>query len=763
MGGGQPIAVTRARSTSGARLLASLLVALLIATILPATAAGREPGRRWIVQLRDGASVGTAVERARDRHGIRAERSFQRAFRGYAAQMTISQRQALLADPNVVAVVPDERVELESGPQPVPAGITRVGANPSAVRAVDGSDPELDVDIAIIDTGIDKHPDLRIAGGYNCTTSNPSAWGDEHSHGTHVAGAAAARDNGFGVVGVAPGARVWAVKVMDASGGGYVSWLICGIDWVAAQTDPADPSVPLFEVANMSLSVFSSDDGNCGQAAAPTAYDLLHRAICRLNRAGVTNVVAAGNSTEDAANRAPAAYGETITVGAICDSDGQPGGKGPACSASAGDDAWASFSNYGTAVDLVAPGVAVWSTMPGNKYGYKSGTSLAAPHVAGGAALYYLTEKTAGRPRPSAEDVRAGLIEVSTSASPRWRTETYPLGAAKAPPLLDVSTLAPPAGFRIGATPGSRLAGLGQEIFFDVWLGRTSGFSGPVELSVSGLPASSSWSAGGAPSVATTDGRWQRISIRLPTAGAGGTYGVTVTGTASGLAPRGASATLQIEGTFSAGSIPRLNLGPGTVGGVALPAIVRWTRIRNAQQYELQSSRDGAPWQVVTRKKALSHSLTVWPGGRYRFRVRAMVGGTWRAWRTSYLYAATPEMANDGLPALSGSWTHTTIKKAYSEKISYSTQKGARVRLDFSGRSVSWIASRGPTRGRANVYVDGRRVATVDLYAAKVRHRQVVFRRSWPNPGAHRVEIEVLGTAGRPRVDVDAIVFIGAE
>jgi len=180
--------VTRARSTSGARLLASLLVALLIATILPATAAGREPGRRWIVQLRDGASVGTAVERARDRHGIRAERSFQRAFRGYAAQMTISQRQALLADPNVVAVVPDERVELESGPQPVPAGITRVGANPSAVRAVDGSDPELDVDIAIIDTGIDKHPDLRIAGGYNCTTLNPSAWGDEHSHGTHVAG-----------------------------------------------------------------------------------------------------------------------------------------------------------------------------------------------------------------------------------------------------------------------------------------------------------------------------------------------------------------------------------------------------------------------------------------------------------------------------------------------------------------------------------------------------------------------------------------------
>ncbi|CAN5588723.1 hypothetical protein BH23CHL7_BH23CHL7_23070 [soil metagenome] len=746
------------------RILTLVLTAMLLATVLPATAGARDDSPRWIVQLRDGASVSTAVGRARDRHGVRAERSFERAFRGFAAQMTLAQREALLTDPNVVAVVPDERVELEADPQPAPPGITRVGANPSAVRAVDGSDPALDVDIAIIDTGIANHPDLNIAGGYNCTTANPNAWGDENTHGTHVAGAAAARDNSIGVVGVAPGARVWAVKVMDATGGGFVSWLICGIDWVAAQKDPSDASLPRFEVANMSLSVFSSDDGNCGQTATPTAYDLLHRAICRLNRAGITNVVAAGNYSQDAANRVPGAYGETITVGAICDSDGQPGNKGPACSSASGDDAWASFSNYGPAVDLVAPGMSIRSTMPGGGYGLKSGTSLATPHVAGGAALYYLMEKAAGRPRPTPEDVRAGLIEASTSASPRWRTGTYPLGAAKAPPLLDVSQLAPATGFRIGATPGSRLAGLNQQVFFDIWLGRTGGFDGAVNLSVSGLPGGAGWAFVGPPTIGAAGDTWQRLSVNLPASGASATYNVMIDATADGVGARSASATIQFEGTLGLGVWPRLNLGPGTVASVALPGVVKWSKIANAQQYELQVSRDGAPWALVVRKTGLKQAVSVWPGARYRYRVRAMTGGVWRAWRTSYAFGATPEMANDGVPTLTGNWTHTTIKNAYSEKISYSTQKGAKVRLNFNGRSVSWIASKGPTRGKAYVYIDGRRVATVDLYAARVKHRQVVYRKAFgAYAGPHRIEIEVVGTAGRPRVDVDALVFISAE
>jgi subtilisin len=267
----RPAAPGVARRAAALRLVVALVGALLVVGV-PAAQAQPGSAEPSIVKLRDGADVQAAVADLRSRLGVRADQTFRRALRGYAARLTPAQAAWLRRQPQVEAVVADAPVELAADPQPVPPGIRRVGASPSAIRAVDGSDPELDVDIAIIDTGIADHPDLNIAGGYNCTSANRDAWGDENTHGTHVAGAAAARDNGFGVVGVAPGARVWAVKVMDVTGGGLVSWLICGIDWVAAQADPAEPNVPLFEVANMSLSVRAGDDGNCGQSPAPTAW-----------------------------------------------------------------------------------------------------------------------------------------------------------------------------------------------------------------------------------------------------------------------------------------------------------------------------------------------------------------------------------------------------------------------------------------------------------------------------------------------------------
>jgi subtilisin len=765
LGGGQQT-LTAVSARRRLRPVLLLLLASLVLGLSPGGTSARDDVLPWIVQLREGADVSVVLRDARNTLGVRHERAFEHALRGFSARLTPAQRTALLARRDVVAVVADAPVELASSPQTVPVGISRVGANPSAVRGIDGSDPELDVDIAIVDTGLDSpnsalaHPDLNIAGGYNCTTADTAAWGDQHSHGTHVAGIAAARDNSIGVVGVAPGARVWSVKVMDDRGAGLVSWLICGLDWVAGERDPLEPAHPLFEVANMSLAVYSSDDGNCGQTKTPSAYDLLHQAVCRLNRAGVTSVVAAGNEGRDAADNAPAAYGEVITVGAICDSDGQAGGLGASCSSGNTDDGWARFSNFGARVDIVGPGVAVRSTMPGGRYDSKSGTSMATPHVAGGAALYYLREQAAGRGRPTPEDVRAGLI---ASASSSWSRKTYPLGAAAAPPLLDVAGLALPRDFRIGATPTSRLAGLGQSVFFDVWLGRTGGFDEPVDLSVAGLPDGSSWTLSGSPTVAATGDAWRRITIDLPAAGGGGLYQVVITASVPGMAARTATAALHFDGSYSPGSIPRLNLRSAAVTGVALPAVVRWTAVTDAQSYELQASRDGSAWELVVRKTGLKQQLEVWPGATYRYRVRALVGGQWRAWRTSYAYVARPEMGNDTRAVLHGSWQHQTISGAYSEKSSFSTQAGARAVLDFNGRSVSWIATRGPNRGRAHVHVDGRRVATIDLYAASVRHRQTVYRRAWPSPGKHRIEIVVEGTPGRPRVDLDAFVYISAE
>jgi subtilisin family serine protease len=231
----------------------------------------------------------------------------------------------------------------------------------------------VDVDIAVIDTGIDvHHPDLNVVGGVNCSTG--TSYDDANGHGTHVAGIAAAQDNGIGVVGVAPGARLWAVRVLDASGSGGWSSVICGIDWVTAHASE-------IEVANMSLAG-PGTQGSCDDGA-------LREAICKSVESGVTYVVAAGNSSVDVAGQVPASFPEVITVSALADYDGLSGGVGKVtCEAEGNDDTLAGFSNYGAGVDLIAPGVCITSTWKGGGYNTVSGTSMASPHVTGAAALY---------------------------------------------------------------------------------------------------------------------------------------------------------------------------------------------------------------------------------------------------------------------------------------------------------------------------------------------------------------------------------------
>ena len=253
----------------------------------------------------------------------------------------------------------------------------------------------------MIDTGVQaNHPDLKVAQQKNCSLFGIGGAGDQNGHGTHVAGTIGALDNQQGVVGMAPGARIWNVRVLNAAGIGMQSDIICGIDYVAANAGS-------IEVANMSLGGEGSDDGNCGQ----TDGDAEHEAICAAVNAGVTFAVAAGNETQDAANVAPASYDEVITVSALADFNGQPGGGAASTCTADEDDTLASFSNFGSDVDIIAPGVCIESTYMGSSYDTLSGTSMASPHVAGAAALYESTHPGSTPAQTKAALQSAGTLD----------------------------------------------------------------------------------------------------------------------------------------------------------------------------------------------------------------------------------------------------------------------------------------------------------------------------------------------------------------
>ncbi len=358
----------------------------------------------YIVMVQEGTPVNEVITAAARLTGGVVGHSYGTALNGFSIKLPPGMSKKLLKDIegvleveydlwmslDVVTPYGEASAQVVSGinaasAQVIPNGVMRIGAVQNSQTKIDGIADPFPLRIAVLDSGVNlTHPDLNVVAGINFTGLGSA--NDINGHGTHVAGIIAAIDNGIGVVGVAPGAPIYAVKVLGNTGTGALADILKGIDWVTENAN-------LISIANMSL-------GGAGQSVA------YRQALQNAESAGVLFVVAAGNSTADIygsdANYnsgddfLPASYPEVMTISALTDRDGRSGAL-----AGTDDDTLAYYSNYndqpgievivnssGGGIDLAAPGTDIYSTWAGGSYNHLSGTSMASPHVAGAAALY---------------------------------------------------------------------------------------------------------------------------------------------------------------------------------------------------------------------------------------------------------------------------------------------------------------------------------------------------------------------------------------
>lgn len=292
-------------------------------------------------------------------HGGIVKRRYK-IIRAISADIPKESIDIIAKSPNVEYVENDEKVfahvpigtcqEIQVLEQKTPWGVSRIGSR--LVNAMGNTGKG--IKIGILDTGIDyNHEDLKsnYRGGYNFVGNNDDPI-DDNGHGTHVSGIIAAEDNDVGVVGVAPQAYLYSVKVLAFDSTGSTSDIVSGLDWSVDNN---------MQIINMSL---GSDKDSIS----------VRRAIDNTYNAGILIVAASGNSgnASGSGNNMdyPSLYDSVISVGATDI-----------------DDNRAKFSSTGPKLELSAPGVKILSTLNGNKYGTLSGTSMACPHVAGVAAL----------------------------------------------------------------------------------------------------------------------------------------------------------------------------------------------------------------------------------------------------------------------------------------------------------------------------------------------------------------------------------------
>ncbi len=312
----------------------------------------------WIFVLQSDVNVDTATTSLMKAMGKghakgKLKHKFKSGIKGFSMDEMSAQDAKLVANKlkGVAYVVPNTYVQIMGTKNFTTAGKPSIGIQETSwgVTRVNGGEYKGNGMAWVIDTGVDsRHPDLRVHKGKSTSIIDGSrGLTDGQGHGTHVAGIIGARDNGFGVLGVAPGVTIASVKVLDDNGKGTADNIIAGLDYAASRARSSD-------VINLSLG------GGYNKA--------VNDAVLRASQK-TTVVVAAGNYRSDARNYSPgSAEGPNVMTVSAIDSG----------------DSFSQSSNFGNPpIDCAAPGVDIVSTLPGNNYGSFSGTSMAAPHVAG--------------------------------------------------------------------------------------------------------------------------------------------------------------------------------------------------------------------------------------------------------------------------------------------------------------------------------------------------------------------------------------------
>lgn len=382
------------RIVRGLWLLGAVTLLTLVSTTFVQTpASAGEPvdlESDYVVVLKPGPGAAGKAGQLSQAHGAR--HVYKSVFDGFCASLSPNAADALKNNPNVESV--EAVFTMQATAETLPTGVDRIDAEKAHTAGAFGAG----ANVAVVDTGIDlDHPDL--AANVNTALSrtfvshgNTTVGGDDdNGHGSHVAGTiAAVRGNGIGAVGVAPGATLISLKVLNRQGSGSTGDIIAALDYITTHNNTAASYAECIHVANCS---FGGSGGDTNSA--------YRQAFQACVASGCFIAVAAGNEGSNTANYVPAAYDAVFTVSAMNPVTG----------------AFASFSNYGADVDMAAPGVSIYSTYKNGGYSTLNGTSMASPHVAGTAALY-VAQNAAGMSRATAESqVRQALLAAAENVN----------------------------------------------------------------------------------------------------------------------------------------------------------------------------------------------------------------------------------------------------------------------------------------------------------------------------------------------------------